>query len=115
MKLKNSEAFDALHVIIGAKETGKLGFALAKNGRKLSEELVEYNDKRDELLEKYGKNNGGGEYSLTNEAARKFNDELQVYGSLEIEFEPMTVEEEVFYGGNLTADQMYVLMWMVKE
>jgi len=115
MKLKNRDALVSILVLKNTKETGKLGFAIAKNARKLSEELVEYNNIRDGLLEKYGKDDGYGEFTLTKDNLARLNEELEQYSEIEIDFEPMTVDEETFYGGNLTSDQMYALMWMVKQ
>ena len=115
MKQKNAEAYDAFSVMQQTKETGLLGFAIAKNMRKLANELVEYDGKRTELLQKYGTPAEGNQYEFTKENAKLFYGEMAQYDSLEIEIEPMTVPEEVFCGGNLTSDQMYALMWMVKE
>lgn len=115
MKQKNAEAYDAFLVMQQAKETGLLGFAIAKNMRKLANELVEYDGKRTELLQKYGAPLGDGRFSFTPENAVKFGDEMSEYDNIEFEFEPMTISEDVFCSGSLTSDQMYSLMWMVNE
>ena len=115
MKMENIEAYKSFIIMQEVTETGLLGFAIAKNMRKLANELVEYDGKRNELLQKYGTPAEGNRYEFTKENAKRFYDEMAQYDNLEIEFEPMTVFEEVFCGGNLTSDQMYALMWMVKE
>ena len=115
MKITNLEAWSCVQMISGVKETGKLGFAIAKNARKLKDELKEYDAKRDELIEKYGTALGDGRFNLTSENASMLQEEMAEYDSIEFEFEPLKVSEEVFCGGNLTSDQMYMLMWMVDE
>ena len=115
MKITYGEAFQSINVIGSAKESGRLGFALAKNARKLSEELVEYMAKREELLNHYGDNLGDGRFQLAGDAVGRFNEAISEYDEMEFEFEPTTVSEDVFCGGSLTSDQMYALMWMVDE
>lgn len=115
MKIKNADAYNALVVMQSMKESGILGFAIARNMRKLANELIEYDSKRNELIKKYGTQTEGDRYQFTAEDSKRFYEEMKPFDELEIEFEPMTVTEEVFVGGNLTSNQMYSLMWMVKE
>lgn len=115
MKITNLEAWNFLQSSSEINESGKLGFAIAKNMRKLADELKEYDAKRNELIEKYGTAMGDGRFSLTSENASMLQKEMAEYDSIEFEFSPMTVSEEVFYGGSLNSNQMYTLMWMVDE
>ena len=115
MKVTNIEAWNCLQMMGGIKEPGKLGFAIAKNMRKLLDELVEYEAKRNEAIQKYGVPMGDGRFNFTPENAVKFGDEMSEYDSIEFEFEPMTISEDVFCSGSLTSDQMYALMWMVEN
>lgn len=115
MKLRNINAYNSFLIMQQTKETGMFGFAIAKNMRKLSNELIEYDSKRNELIKKYGTQTEGNRYQFTAEDSKRFYEEMKPFDELEIEFEPMTVTEEIFVGGNLTSDQMYSLIWMVKE
>lgn len=116
MKMTNAQMFDSIPVLQQAKnETGMLGYAIAVNLRRLSTELVEYSRKRDELLEEYGTDAGGGKFNLTQEGAAAFYKALQPYSEIEADVAVMQVVPEVFYGGSLTSGQMYALSWMVKE
>lgn len=115
MKCKNVDAYNAFFVMQQTKETGMLGFAIAKNMRKLANELIEYDSKRNELIKKYGTQTEGDRYQFTADGSKRFYEEMKPFDELEIEFEPMTVTEDVFVCGNLTSDQMYSLIWMVKE
>ena len=115
MKITNAEAWGCLQIAGGLKEPGRLGFALAKNMRKLADELVEYEAKRNELIEKYGNALGDGRFNFTPENAAKFQKEMEEYDAIEFEFEPTKVSEDVFCSGSLTSDQMFSLMWMVEN
>lgn len=115
MTFTNAQMMDSLRVLSQAEETGALGFAIAKNRRKLQEEVKEYSAKYDELLAKYGTDQGNGAYSIPRENLAAFEAELQPIAELTAEVTPMQVSMEVFCGGTLTSQQMYVLEWMVKE
>ena len=115
MKMTNMEAWVCLQMMGGIKESGKLGFAIAKNMRRLADELVEYDARRNDAIQKYGIPMGDGRFNFTPENAEKFGNEMAEYDSIEFEFDPMRVSDEVFCSGGLTSDQMYTLMWMVEN
>lgn len=115
MRMTNAEGAQCLSIMMNIQEKGKLGFAIAKNMRKLNDELREYFAKRDELIQEYGEKQDGDQYRIPPEAAQKFIDELREYDEIPFDFEPQTIDEEAFASGSLTSDQMYALMWMVNE
>lgn len=113
MKMKNEEAFNALQTIASTKETGRLGYALAKTRRKMETELAEYINIRNGIIQKHAVVEGG-EMRITAPAAAEANKELAEYAGLLCEFEPCRVDEETFTGGGLTSADMYVLDFMVE-
>lgn len=113
MLLTNEKMLESLGVLANTEEQGKLGYACARNRRKLLAECREFMDKRDELLKKYGADKGNGQYELPAENAAAFVGELREYSDLAFDVDVMTVSEEVFYGGKLTAKEMFILDWMV--
>lgn len=115
MKMTNSEAYASLGILQKLKERGILGFAIAKNMRKLADELQEYDSKRNECIRKYGTQLEGDRYQFSTGAAEKYYAEMEPYDRIAFEFEPTTISEEVFCSGSLTSDQMYALMWMVEN
>lgn len=116
MLLTNAKILDSIPVLAqAAEEKGLLGYAVMVNLRKLRTEVAEYSQKRDELLEEHGTAAGEGKYNLTPDAAAAFHKALEPFAILEVEVAVMQVPVEVFYGGGLTAAQMDVLSWMVKE
>ena len=96
MKMTNAQMFDSLQVLTQVEEQGVLGYAIARNRRKLADELQEYLAKRDELLQEYGTDDGEGRFTFTQEAAQAFS-------------------AADFCSGSLTSSQMFALEWMVKE
>lgn len=115
MKLTNAQMYDSLLVLNQAEEKGVLGFAIAMNRRKLTEELKEYAVKRDELLAKYGTDEGGGKFRLPSEVIPAFSAELRPYAEMTADVAVRKVSEEDFCSGSLTSSQMLALEWMVKE
>lgn len=115
MLLTNAQMFDSLLVLNQVEEKGVLGFAVAQNRRKLSEELKEYAAKRDELLREYGTDEGDGKFRLGPEKAVAFSEALRPFAEMTAEVAIRQVSVEDFCSGGLTSSQMYVLSWMVKE
>ena len=113
MLLSNEKMLESLGVLANIEEQGKLGYACARNRRKLLAECKEFMDKRDELLKKYGADKGNGQYELPAENAAAFVGELKEYSELEFDVNVMTISEDVFCGGRLTAKEMFILDWMV--
>lgn len=115
MILSNAQMYDSLLVLNQAEEKGVLGFAIALNRRKLSEEVKEYAAKRDELLREHGTDQGDGKFTLTPEAVVTFSAALRPFAEMTADIAARQVSEEDFCSGSLTSSQMAVLAWMVKE
>lgn len=114
MILTNKQMFDSLVVMSNLEETGVLGYAIAKNRRKLMDETHEYAKIREELLKKYGSDLGGGNYELKGEKTVKFFEELKPYDELTVDVPVVCVSEEAFCSGSLTSSAMFALDWMVR-
>lgn len=115
MRLTNAQMFESLLVLNQAEEKGVLGFAIAQNRRKLSEELKEYAAKRDELLKEYGTDEGGGKFRLDPAVIPAFSSALRPFAEMTSDVAVRQVSEEDFCSGSLTSTQMMTLEWMVKE
>lgn len=114
MLMTNDKIFSGVQVLSSLDEKGKLGYAIARNLRKLNDAGKEYFEKRDELIQKYGKPSGNnGNYTFTEKNAKAFNKELEEYATIEHEVDVMTVSEDVFCSGTLNSQAMYALDWMV--
>lgn len=115
MILNNEKMLDSVTVLSQAQEKGMLGYAIAKNLRLLVDETREFSQKREELIREHGIALGDDKYQLPPENAAKFYEAIRPYSELTADVAVMQVSPEVFYGGNLTSQQMFILDWMVKE
>ena len=116
VKMKNEQMYDRMLVLSGLKETGKLGYAIARNRRKIEAEVTEYSKLRSDALVKFGKPiEGTNKYRLEGEDLIKYNDEIAQYKDIACEVDVMLVSPDELYAGNLDSDQMYALEWMVED
>ncbi|MCD8208538.1 MAG: hypothetical protein LUD72_11415 [Bacteroidales bacterium] len=112
--MTNAEMVQAIDVMVGLSETGKLGYAIARNLRLLKTEATEYIQLRSELFQKYGIQNGS-QWRIPPENIEEYIKELGDIPSIDHEVNVFKVSEEDFVSGSLTAAQMESLLWMVKE
>ncbi len=114
MKMTNKQMAESLEVLSSVKESGKLGYAIAKNRRKIEHEVVEYAKVKQSAIEKYGDfNEASGTYNIVGDNYKKYMAELAQYNDIETEVDVMKVSLEEFLAGNLDSNQMYALDWMV--
>lgn len=117
--IKNEIADSYLWILqkIAQKCTGRLGYAVARNMRVLSESLKEYTERKNELIEKYGNKNENGNYVVINgtDGYRKYLEEIKEYDGIEHDVDIMQVEPEEIYKSSLTADIISNIMFMIKE
>ena len=114
-KMTNIEMYENLMCIKNTSETGKLGYALAKNLRRLTDAAEEYLKTRDEKLMEFGEDQGNGQYRIPKEKIGEFREVMKEFDEMEEEFDAYTISEEMFTSGNLTTAQMFTLGWMVNE
>ena len=98
MKMTNAKMWEAIQTLSSVDETGKLGYACARNLRK-----------------QYGTDEGNGKYTFDQEKAKEFTDAIREYAIIEHDVDIFQVSEDVFCSGSLTTKEMYALDWMVKE
>lgn len=115
MKLTNGTMWDSIQVLTETQEKGKLGYACARNLRKLMDAAKEYMQTRDRLLKEFGDDQGNGKYGFAPDQAKAFSEALKEYSEIEHDVDVMTVSEQVFTSGNLTTKEMFRLSWMVEE
>lgn len=115
MIFTNEKAFENVEVLSKLDEKGMLGYAISRNRHKLTAELQDYFSKRDELLKEHGKDIGQGRFELQPEDAAAFVSELRPFNELTVDVDVMQITPDVFYSGNLTSSQMFILDWMVKD
>lgn len=115
IKLTNDTIYNSIQVLMKVSETGKLGYACARNLRKLRDAGKEFIEKRDELIIQYGEQNEDGSFNIPSKNLDALNDEIKEYASIEHEVDAMQVSEDVFCSGTLDTQAMYALDWMVER
>lgn len=110
MKLSQAEAIKSvLETMLNAK--GVVGFKIARNLRMINEELVEYENIKRELFQKYGREaNNQLIIDKDSENYPLFLAELKPYQEQEVEFDFRKITEEELENSDLTAQQMMFLM-----
>lgn len=111
MKTNEALIFSNFLTDIASKCTGKLGYAIARNIRLLNTELTEYNNKRNELIRKYGAEKGD---QIVIEKGSKeyysFLEEMKEYEDIDVDVELMKVSQEILESSELNANTMLILM-----
>ena len=119
MKLTNKtmdEYLQALQLISG-KVTGKFAYAVARNMRKLNDELVEYRRIKDNTIRTFGSENDSGAYQIEigSEAFEKYVEEMKQYADIEHDVQLMLVSQEDLLKTTLNANEMLSVDFMIKE
>lgn len=119
MKITNVQMAQYLTSLqsISNKVKGKLGYAVARNIRKISNELTEYNNIRDEYICKYGTKNENGEYVIhqNTEAFNLFLTDMQEFACISHDVDIYTVDAEEFEKSDLTAEEIINVDFIINE
>lgn len=119
MKITNIDMSIHLNSLnsISSKVTGKLGYAVARNIRKLSNELIEFENIRQEHIRKYGKENEDGDYVIKKdtEEFNKFVADMSEFANIAHDVDIFMIDDEDLIKSSLTADEMMMLDFMIKE
>ena len=119
MKLTNIEMSNHLNSLrkISNKVKGKLGYSVARNIRKISEELIEFENIRLEHIRKYGTENNNGEYVIKKDTYEynKFLIDMQEYATIFHDVDIYMIDAEEIFKSDLTADEITTIDFMIKE
>lgn len=117
VKMTNAQALERMMAISSLDEKGRLGYAIAKNRRKIQDEIAEYIKLHDEALQEYGipSEKKAGQYTLTPDAIAKINAKLAEYAGIGCEVDILAVQPEELCSSSLTSKQMFDIDWMVVD
>lgn len=119
MKLKNIEMSIYLNTLRGIsdKVTGKLGYSVARNMRKLASELTEFEKTKNEYIFTHGLADENGGYSIeqNTDEYKEFLEFIQEYANIEHEVDIFVVDEEELMKSELTANEMLALDFMISK
>lgn len=119
MKLTNIEMSNYLNSLqqISNKVKGKLGYAVARNIRKISDELIEFENIRLEHIRKYGTDNENGECVIKKdtEEYHKFITDMQEFANISHDVDIFMINAEFVMDSDLTAEEMIKIEFMINE
>ena len=121
MKMTNIEAemhLQLLSKMVNQELPRKTSVAIARNLRKLNDELKEYREQKDNLIRKYGKENEDGQIGIDmnadREAFAKFVEELTPINQLEFEIDIMKISYDDL-PETITPETIFGLEFMIEE
>lgn len=118
-KMTNKQAYNCYTFLKNNSKNckGKLGYAVARNIRKLGDELTEYIQQLNNLVIKYGKKdqNGSQYVSVNDPNYELILKEMKAFDELECNVEIMKVNQETLESSDLHADVMLGLMDFMVE
>ena len=119
MKLTNIQMDNYLQSMkrISEKVTGKFAYEVARNMRKISEELVEYQNLKDKAIFKYGQQNEDGSASIKvgSEAYEKFLEEMRDYAEISHDVPIQMITQEELLSSTLNANEILTIDFMVSD
>lgn len=117
MELTNIEISNHINALnqIKTKVTGKLGFIVAKNLRKLINEFSEFECVRNQLINKYGTVDEQGTFGIKagTEAYNSFLKEIQEYYDIKQDVSILKVDVDTICNSSLNADEILKLDFMI--
>lgn len=119
MKLTNIQMDNYLHSLekISEKVTGKFAYAVARNMRKISEELVEYQNLKDKAILKYGEKMEDGTTAVRvgSEGYDKFMDEMKDILDISHDVAIQMISQQDLLSSSLNANEILTIDFMVEE
>lgn len=111
MKTTNGKAFEILVTLSALEETGRLGYAIAKQRRLIETELQEFIDLRNKAIRDHVDADG----KMSPEGIAAANEDIRDVVGMSCEIPVYHIPEDVFVSGGLTSAQMYELDFMVED
>lgn len=115
MKFTNFKLMEYKNVLARLEERGKLGYAIARNLRIITDAVSDYCCAHDKIIMDHADLQSDGTYKIRDNELYEANKEIEEVGSIELDLPLITVDENTFCSGNLTSQDMYVLDWMVTK
>lgn len=119
MKLTNYEMDNYLQAMknISEKVTGMFAYAVARNMRKFSEELVEYEALKNKTIVKYGSLMEDGRYAIdvTSDAYKEYLKEMKDYNDIQHDVEVQKITQKELLSSSLNANEILTIDFMIQE
>lgn len=119
MKLTNATMNTYLNSLnkVSDKVNGKLAYYIARNSRKIHNELIEFENVKNNYIRENGTLNENGDFfiSINSNEYEKFLNFINEYAFIEHDVDIATISEEEFFNSNLNANEIFELDFMIKE
>lgn len=119
MKLTNVQMDNYLQAMqnVSDKITGKFAYAVARNMRKISEELVEYQNLKNNAIFKYGEMGEDGRASILvgSDAYKQFIEEMKDYAEISHDVTIQKITQDELLSSPLNANEILTIDFMVEE
>ena len=119
MNLTNIKMMQCLDTLqqIAHKTYGKLGYAIARNIRKISDELIEFEEIRLNYITTHGKQDKDGNYIL-HKGTKEYDNfikEISILAEIEHNVDIYKVDAELIFESSLTAQEIIDLDFMINH
>jgi hypothetical protein len=100
---------------VSEKVSGKLAYCVARNIRKLKDELIEFENMRNEYICKHGEVDENGNYfiKIDSDEYVKFCEFINELMNIEHEVDIMNIEKEELFKSTLNANEILELEFMI--
>ncbi len=119
MKLKNVEMSNYLSALneIADKVNGMVAYGVARNIRKLENELAEYAKVKNDTIIKYGElgEDGISRIQINTPECQKFLDEMKQYDEIEHEVDLFMIKSSALQDSTLNAKEIVSIDFMLEE
>lgn len=119
MKLTNIQMDNYINELngIAEKTSGKLAYGIARNMRKLSDELVEYNTLKNKMIAKYGdkREDGSAFILIGSEGYDKFLSEMEEVMNISHDVDIFLIPEEDVINSDLNGKEMLAIDFMIQK
>lgn len=100
------------------KTEGKLSYVISKNYRVMANELQEYEEIRNQIIEKYGdldEESGNYILSVNSDGFKNFVEDMKPYDDIECEVNILMLKPEDLYSSTLTAQDISDISFMIDD
>lgn len=105
-----------LKAIADKKEMpGKLSYAIARNMRKMQEELKEYLETKYDLIKKYGELQDNRYHITDQESVRAYAEEIRDIANIQQTLDLIRVSPDLFDHINITVDEIMAMEFMIDD
>lgn len=109
------ESRNSIDYLLSLKMPIKEAYRLAKNLKEVAAEVEHIEERRIELVRKYGEAQDDGRVAVTRENLNDFNLEVSELMAVEIEFDFEPLELETLENNSSSVDKLLPILWLFND